>query len=949
MLFIAYKEPLKINFMWNTSGKKQSQRVGFRIKQRLRQRQIMIRVAGISAGMVMLFIAVHHFLNTREASAVAVNDYRTVGSGNWSNPAIWEYYDGSGWTAATAAPNSGASIITIQSGNTVTVNTTITADQIEIEAGGTLSVMSGITLTIANGTGTDLINDGTVTNTGTITLSSGATAAHRAGAQYTHSRNGGDIPLATWDSTSTCNITAVTNTMPTQIQQNFGNLTWNCTAQSTALAFNCNMSIQGTFTISRTGSSTTTPLVLNSSSNNYTFTVGRNWIQNRGVFRGTTSTGGATINVLGDLSLNGTRTTNWFYSSSGTGVCNCIIGGSLLLNNGLFCMTEASNTVSLSVGASFVQTGGEFVGAYNAGISNTTISGNFILSGSTSSCFCTITYGSGLSTMQINGYASITGANLYLTQGTNNGILRIKGNYTHSAGTVTETAATNTGEIEFNGTAMQLCAASSAATNSINFTVKTGAWLHFSTESMFLQSGGKFTLESGSRLGIQSPNGITSTGPNGHILVSGLRSYSTGATYDYTGINPQNTGNGIPSTVRNLIIDNDAGIQLDKSVVVTGRLTLDNGILTTDTNTVTLGTSTLVNGILSRTYGHVNGIYRCWTNGSSGSNLVFPIGTLTDYNGVILNIVNPASGGLITSEFSTGYPGHNGLPILDAGDLCSTIGSGWWSLTGSNGFSGGKFDIDVIADGFTGIIDISFLHLFLRSGSSIPWSNPGTHVPASGTVINPVVSRANITQLGQFGIVSTEVNPLPVTMLYFQAKPEQQSVKVSWATSSERNSDFFIVQRAADGKNYTDIGRVTAAGESNTLKKYNFTDMHPKSGISYYRLHQFDRDGKSEIFGPEVVRFGETKKSATAEFTSLSLWPNPFHETLTMRFECTTECEQPLTIYNMQGAAVTTRLITITPGVNTVQMPEAEHLPTGQYIIEIGQGATIKRTRAVKL
>ncbi len=59
--------------------------------------------------------------------AQEVNDYRSVGSGNWTNPANWEVFDGTSWVAATTYPGQvgGTNIVTIQNGNTLSLGTTI--------------------------------------------------------------------------------------------------------------------------------------------------------------------------------------------------------------------------------------------------------------------------------------------------------------------------------------------------------------------------------------------------------------------------------------------------------------------------------------------------------------------------------------------------------------------------------------------------------------------------------------------------------------------------------------------------------------------------------------------------------------------------------------------------------------------------------------------------------
>ncbi len=57
----------------------------------------------------------------------SVNDYRSVGSGNWTNVSIWEVYNGTTWVAATTYPGqvAGTNNISIESGVSVTISSNI--------------------------------------------------------------------------------------------------------------------------------------------------------------------------------------------------------------------------------------------------------------------------------------------------------------------------------------------------------------------------------------------------------------------------------------------------------------------------------------------------------------------------------------------------------------------------------------------------------------------------------------------------------------------------------------------------------------------------------------------------------------------------------------------------------------------------------------------------------
>jgi hypothetical protein len=83
---------------------------------------------------------------------------------------------------------------------------------------------------------------------------------------------------------------------------------------------------------------------------------------------------------------------------------------------------------------------------------------------------------------------------------------------------------------------------------------------------------------------------------------------------------------------------------------------------------------------------------------------------------------------------------------------------------------------------------------------------------------------------------------LPVKLEDFSVTKQTNTVKVAWKTSDEINSRQFVVERSADGVNFTGIGIVMAKG---IAASYTFVDDKPLSGFSYYRLKMVDNDDKS--------------------------------------------------------------------------------------------------------
>ena len=100
-------------------------------------------------------------------------------------------------------------------------------------------------------------------------------------------------------------------------------------------------------------------------------------------------------------------------------------------------------------------------------------------------------------------------------------------------------------------------------------------------EGYTVSGGGTFDLQSGGTLHIASPHGITESADEGNIQTA-ARIYSDQANYVYNGSAAQQTGDGLPVTVNDLTIDNDApdGVTALQSHTVNGKLVLAAGTLT---------------------------------------------------------------------------------------------------------------------------------------------------------------------------------------------------------------------------------------------------------------------------------------------------------------------------------------------------------------------------------
>ena len=89
---------------------------------------------------------------------------------------------------------------------------------------------------------------------------------------------------------------------------------------------------------------------------------------------------------------------------------------------------------------------------------------------------------------------------------------------------------------------------------------------------------------------------------------------------------------------------------------------------------------------------------------------------------------------------------------------------------------------------------------------------------------------------------------LPVELLYFRGQNQEKINLIEWATETELNNHFFIVERSTDGEVWEELATVYGAGTTQNEQYYAFEDRSFENEINYYRLTQVDFDGQTEVF-----------------------------------------------------------------------------------------------------
>ncbi len=140
--------------------------------------------------------------------------------------------------------------------------------------------------------------------------------------------------------------------------------------------------------------------------------------------------------------------------------------------------------------------------------------------------------------------------------------------------------------------------------------------------------------------------------------------------------------------------------------------------------------------------------------------------------------------------------------------------------------------------------------------------------PSTNISYTPVdTSHCYAISVGRF----VSAAQLPVSLASFSGKVNNKTVLLNWESATEINVEKFEIERSTDGNNYSVVGSENAFGQGGN--NYQFSDIAPPSGISYYRLRLIDKDGTLSYSKVIVIQLGSNTKP-------IVVYPNPTKDNL---------------------------------------------------------------------
>jgi hypothetical protein len=164
--------------------------------------------------------------------------------------------------------------------------------------------------------------------------------------------------------------------------------------------------------------------------------------------------------------------------------------------------------------------------------------------------------------------------------------------------------------------------------------------------------------------------------------------------------------------------------------------------------------------------------------------------------------------------------------------------------------------------------------------------------------------------------IAKGISPLPIELINFNVKKNKDNgADITWETLTEKNNDYFEVERSIDGETFNTIGHVKGAGNSTAQLLYSLVDKSPIIGVNYYRLKQIDNDNTSTYSKIVSVDFSDLK---LIEFNknSITINPNPIKDITEINLNSEADKQVLVQVYDAQAKIILTKTFTTVAGIN---------------------------------
>jgi hypothetical protein len=174
------------------------------------------------------------------------------------------------------------------------------------------------------------------------------------------------------------------------------------------------------------------------------------------------------------------------------------------------------------------------------------------------------------------------------------------------------------------------------------------------------------------------------------------------------------------------------------------------------------------------------------------------------------------------------------------------------------------------------------------------------------------------------------VSALPVNLINFTGTNKDGTNLLQWSTASEQNSSRFEVERSENGSDFSTVGTVAAAGNSDKVINYQYEDRPlSNASIYYYRLKMVDKDGSTKYSNVVII------KNSTSALSTV--FPNPARDRITININDNSLLNSKAVITDLNGKVL--QSITLSQTATPVNISQYMR---GMYVVKFVDGSSVK-------
>jgi len=178
----------------------------------------------------------------------------------------------------------------------------------------------------------------------------------------------------------------------------------------------------------------------------------------------------------------------------------------------------------------------------------------------------------------------------------------------------------------------------------------------------------------------------------------------------------------------------------------------------------------------------------------------------------------------------------------------------------------------------------------------------------------------------------------PIDLIYFLGVPWGNNIEFNWYTDHEINSNYYVVERSRNGKQFEPVDSLYGKGDSRTGSFYNFKLRNPWPGKSQYRLRIVSLDGSITYSNIIIINRRSNNPFLSVNSTGPIM--------ANIQYTLSETKRGSLQLMDVNGRIYFERTMTFVKGKNHYSIP-ITNVSTGTYFVRIVHSDSVESQRLV--